>query len=191
VTIEEATAKIRRMRLWLARSYRDMPLGERVQTGLLIVTVLLVGLAFLQFRVSREALIADQRAWVMLDTMVEGPSPKQTETHVDVTYKNFGQGPALGVKIVQWVGIGEPSQPPKEWEDTASPLTLGPGQQTFRALSLTKTFTRDATPFIAGRILYRDQFGKHRRTLFCAQKVFDEESGTYWLRRCRQYDDAE
>lgn len=165
---------IRRPFAYLAHTLRGMKGPERIQTGILLVTVALLVLNY-------RAMIANQRAWVMIDEIKLSEDQLRPGQHTfRAAIRNFGQGPATDVTVeskmlVAKLPIGQSKPVADVFQlpdfDTGVALesaTLGPGQVLHvDDLDLPSAIHVDEIPYLVGSIVYRDQFGYDRHTLFC------------------------
>jgi hypothetical protein len=131
----------------------------------------------------REMMVANQRAWVLLERIEERVSPKPSERGVTLVFKNFGNSPALNVGFTHNVGTGKVEPPPPECAACLG-IALGPGQTHEERFTVTKNFTREAPGWVTGAAFYTDGFGTVGHAAFCKSWVYEEEISNFLIEDC-------
>lgn len=148
-------------------------------------------------------IVAANRAWVMFEVSPAGydpvakKGPHNFATHggVGVFVKNFGHGPAFDVQYALFV---MPHELPKDlpafnkWSLQPGTRMLPPGEHTQLGVAIADGFWKTGEVYqMAVIVLYRDQFGRHRNTVFCVKLHIDYWEEENSVSSCDSHNSAE
>jgi hypothetical protein len=124
--------------------------------------------------ISREALVASERAWVLLDSVDLKRSvslPGGKFSRYQVIFRNFGKGPATDVSICAEAST-EPRPTPESYIcDFHTEIVAAPGGLVEIAVSGPSFPETVKQLYIRGTVKYQDQFGIARHTEYCTSPL--------------------
>lgn len=154
-----------------------------------------------QYRLTRDAMVAQQRAWVTVRGATLNPMPTSGQhVAVVVEFENTGQSPGVVTNGRAYLELGT------ELHDLApvangdsSRVVMGRDSRTTSYVRSRQVITGDDLKrilenqtliFVVGDIAYRDIFGQDRHTSYCFRSRGDGQQLNVNLEYCPEHNDA-